>query len=204
MNMSVLPVDIRTMRYVVSPTIDFYYPVVRGMANRIAEEAINRQIIGLMYHLIARFNQPGMTTYITGSYEIKANERNVLSLLLWALGDFGGAHPMTYAGSLNFDVTTGVNQTLKAQFKPDSDYVGRLSDIIRRQIQERNIPLLGEFEGIRPDQEYYIADNVLVVYFQLYEISPYVAGFPYFPIPLFMIQDMLAEEGLLQRMDYFL
>lgn len=202
--MPVLPVGIRTMRYVVSPIVDFYYPAVWGMANRIAEEAINHRIIGLMYQLIARFNQPGLTTYITGSYEIKANERNVLSLLLWALGDFGGAHPMTYAGSLNFDLTTGENQPLEAQFKPDSNYVGRLSDIIRLQIQERNIPLLGEFEGIRPDQDYYIADNLLIVYFQLYEISPYVAGFPYFPIPLFMIQDILAEEGLLQRMDYFL
>jgi len=204
MNMPILPADVRTMRYMVSPTIDFYYPVVKGMANRTVEEAINRQIIGLMYHLIAKLNQPGMTTYITGSYEIKANERNVLSLVLWALGDFGGAHPMTYAGSLNFDLTTGVNQSLEVQFKPNSNYVERISDIIQLQIQERNIPLLEEFKGIRPDQDYYIADNVLVVYFQLYEISPYVAGFPYFPIPLFMIQDILAEDGLLQRMDYFL
>jgi len=188
------------MRYTVAPTIDFYYPVVEGMGDSAAQQRMNFQIMGLMYRLIAAFNQPGLTTYITGSYEIKANERNVLSILLWALGDFGGAHPMTYTGSLNFDLITGVNYPLQAQFKPDSDYVNKLSDIIRVQIKERDFPILDEFPGIKANQDYYIADNLLVIFFQLYEISPYVAGFPYFPIPLFEIQDMLAEEGLLQRM----
>lgn len=72
--------------------------------------------------------------------------------------------------------------------------------IIHLQIEERDLPLLGEFEGIRPDQDYYIVDNVLVIYFQLYEISPYAAGFPYFPIPLYKIESILSENGLLQPM----
>lgn len=200
MYMPILPVHIKTMRYTKPPTIDFFYPVVEGMRDQAVEQRINHQIAGLMYSLIAELHQPGMTTYITGQYEIKANERNVLSLTLSSLGDFGGAHPMTYIRSLNFDVTTGTSYPLRAQFKPDSDYVTVLSDIIRLQIEERDLPLLGEFEGIRPDQDYYIVDNVLVIYFQLYEISPYAAGFPYFPIPLYKIESILSENGLLQPM----
>lgn len=199
--MPTLPVRIRTMRYLKPPLIDFYYPIVEGLRDQAVEQRINHQIVGLMYRLIAELQQPGLTTQVSGSYEIKANERDVLSLTLSALGEFGGAHPMTYIRSLNIDVTTGTNYPLGSNFKPGSNYIQVLSDMINRQIQERDIPLLDGFPGIRPDQDYYIADNVLVIYFQLYEISPYAAGFPYFPIPIYQIQDMLVENSLLERMN---
>ena len=200
----VLPVGIRTMRYFMPPAVDFYYPMVEGLRDMSVQHRINHQITGLMHRIISELQQPGLTTYITGSFEIKANERNVLSIALNGLGEFGGAHPMTYVHSLNFDVTTGVDFPLHTQFKPDSNYVERLSEMVKLQIEERNIPMLGEFPGISPDQEYYIADNAIVLYFQLYEISPYAAGFPYFPIPLYKIQDMLAENSLLEKMIYII
>jgi hypothetical protein len=84
-------------------------------------------------------------------------------------------------------------------FKPDSNYVQRLSAIIQRQITERKIQLLEPFQGIRPDQDYYIADKSLVIYFQLYEITPYYYGFPYFPISVYEIQDLIREDGPLGK-----
>ena len=198
--MSALPVRIKTMRYLKPPLIDFCYPVVEGLGDHAVEQKINQQIIGLMYRLIAELQQPDLSMRVSGSFESKTNQRNVLSLTLWALGDFGGAHPMTYIRSLNIDGMTGTDYPLGTNFKPGSNYVDILSDLIRKQIRERNIPLLEEFRGIRPDQDYYVADNVLIIYFQLYEISPYAAGFPYFPIPLYQIEDIIAENSLLQRM----
>lgn len=204
MSYPALPVCIRSMRYKFPPLIDFYFPEVIGMTDGRAQQNMNNQIIHLMNRLISQFNQEDYTTYITGSFEIKANQRDVLSLILWALGDFGGAHPMTYVDTLNFDVTTGVNQSLQSQFKPGSDYVKRLSDIVAVQIKERNIPLLDEFTGIRPNQNYYISDNVLILYFDLYDIAPYAAGFPYFPIPLYQIEDIIDENSLLQKVTYII
>jgi len=198
--MSALPVRIKTMRYLKPPLIDFCYPVVEGLGDHAVEQKINQQIIGLMYRLIAELQQPDLSMRVSGSFESKTNQRNVLSLTLWALGDFGGAHPMTYIRSLNIDGMTGTDYPLGTNFKPGSNYVDILSDLIRKQIRGRNIPLLEEFRGIRPDQDYYVADNVLIIYFQLYEISPYAAGFPYFPIPLYQIEDIIAENSLLQRM----
>ena len=198
--MSALPVRIKTMRYLKPPLIDFCYPVVEGLGDHAVEQKINQQIIGLMYRMIAELQQPDLSMRVSGSFESKTNQRNVLSLTLWALGDFGGAHPMTYIRSLNIDGMTGTDYPLGTNFKPGSNYVDILSDLIRKQIRERNIPLLEEFRGIRPDQDYYVADNVLIIYFQLYEISPYAAGFPYFPIPLYQIEDIIAENSLLQRM----
>ncbi|MGI6066429.1 MAG: RsiV family protein, partial [Bacillota bacterium] len=89
---------------------------------------------------------------------------------------------------------------LQDLFKPGADYVARLSEIIGIQIERRNIPILGEFTGIRPDQDFYIADKALVIYFQLYEITPYAYGFPYFPISVYEIQDIIDEEGPLGKM----
>ncbi|NLJ40560.1 MAG: DUF3298 and DUF4163 domain-containing protein [Clostridiales bacterium] len=200
MDGTALPVGIRVMRYTQLPTINFLYPVVTGLKDSVAEQRINYQIVQMMYRIIYELQQPGLVTYITGSFEIKANQRNVLSLALSGLGDFGGAHPVAIVHSLNFDTTTGMDYPLSAQFKGDSDYVQILSGLVSRQIEERDILLIGDFQGISPEQEYYIANNLLVLYFQRATISPDVEGFPYFPIPLYEIEDILAANGLLIRM----
>lgn len=197
-----LPVNIRSMRYRFPPYIDFYFPEITGMSDARIQQSMNNQIIQMMNRLIAQFDRPDLTTYITGSFLIKANEENVLSMVLHALGDFGGAHPMTYIGALNFDVLTGENKSLSSQFKSGSNYVKRLSDMVAEQIKEREIPVLDEFKEINPEQNFYVADNVLILYYDLYDLSPYAAGFPYFPIPLYKIQDIIAEDSLLDRLTY--
>ena len=113
---------------------------------------------------------------------------------------YQAAHGMTIVKSLTFDIKTGRTYKLSSLFKPDSNYVKVLSDIISLQIKVREIPLLDDFKGIDPEQDYYIADKSLVVYFQLYEITPYVYGLPYFPISVYELQDIIRDEGALGRM----
>lgn len=109
---------------------------------------------------------------------------------------------MTVIKSLTFNVTSGTTYTLSELFKPNSNYVRRLSNIVRQQIAQRQIPLLNKFTGIKPDRDYYIADKALVLYFQLYELAAYVYGFLYFPIPVYEIQDIINESGPLGLMLY--
>lgn len=198
-----LPVGIRTQRLFMI-NLNVYYPVVYGLPDLAVQQRINHTILNLVNQLIkdqGYYKNP-LITDVTGTYELKTNERGILSLSVINYAFAGGAHGMTFIKSLTFDVQTGKVYELKDLFKPGSDYVKRLSEIIRRQIAERNIPLLGEFKGIRPDQDYYIADKCLVVYFQLYEITPYVFGFPAFPISVYEIQDIIDEDGPLGRMLY--
>lgn len=197
-----LPVGIRSIPYM-TPTISVYYPQVYGLLDINNQIKINRDIHRLLFEVIAMLKQPELITYISGMYEIKTNERDVLSLTLNYLGDFRGAHPVTVVKALNTDVTTGKNYQLKDLFKPNSNYVAILSEMIEEQIKERDIPLLGEFQGIRPDQDYYIADKSLIIYFQQVEISPYYVGFPYFVIPIYDIWDIILDEGLLGKMIQF-
>ena len=135
---------------------------------------------------------------MVGEFEIKTNERQILSLTLTVYSFTGGAHGMTLVKSLSFNVTTGKHYELNDLFLPDSDYVTRLSAIIKPKIDDWDIPILEEFTQIRKDQDFYLADHSLVIYFQLYEISPYVAGFPYFPIPILDIQDIIQPNGPLE------
>lgn len=199
MDFRYLPVMIQTYRYYI-PTTDILYPVVYGMTNLDAQRKINDAIFNLMLKISSELRQPDLVTYITGSYEIKANERGFLSVTLEQLGNFGGAHPMTIIKALNMDVSTGKVYELKDLFKADSKYVERISEIISREIKEREIPLLEEFKTIKPNQDFYIVDNNLVIFFQLYEISPYVAGFPYFSIPIYKLQDIIPDDGVLSKM----
>jgi len=113
---------------------------------------------------------------------------------------YHAAHGMTYIKSLTFDLEKAKSFELKELFKPGSDYIQRLSTIIKEQIVERKIQLITDFTEIKPNQDYYIADKSLVIYFQLYDITPYVFGFPMFPISVYDLQDILDEMGPLGRM----
>lgn len=184
------------------------YPVVVGMANQAVQQKINSTILSLVNKLLKdQINQlisqgytdPQVT--VQGWYEIKTNERGILSL---SIGNYTmaipAAHGLTIIKSLTFEIHTGKVFPLNALFKPGSNYVEVISENIRQQIKQREIPLLGEFKAIRPDQDYYIADKALVVYFQQYEISPYYVGLPMFPISVFDLQNIVKDDGPLGRM----
>ncbi|RBW69703.1 DUF3298 and DUF4163 domain-containing protein [Bacillus taeanensis] len=202
MDQSKFPVYIQTVSHI-TPNLQLYYPKIIGMQNQHVQEKMNHTIMNQVHQLInmQRKVQIQGKTEMTGFYEIKSNERGVLSLLQSNYAYTPPmAHGMTYAKSLTFSVLTGKNYHLSKLFKPNSSYVKVISDLIRAQIKERNIPLLGEFKGIKPNQDFYIADKALVIYFQLYEITPYYVGFPMFPISVYKLQDLIMEDSPLGKM----
>ena len=198
-----LPVSIHTVKITSGPDKKVLYPQVIEMQNQELETSINRTISDQTQQLINQQigNMPTSVEQMLGLYEIKNNQRQVLSLSLSNYTyHYHAAHGMTYIKSLTFDLQKGKLCELKDLFKPGSDYVQTLSTLIHTQIKQRDIQLLNDFTVIRPNQDFYIADKVLVVYFQLYEITPYVFGFPMFPISVYEIQDLIDENGPLGRM----
>ncbi|MGO4499212.1 DUF3298 domain-containing protein [Paenibacillus sp. 2RAB27] len=196
------PVSIQTFK-VLKSKLDLMYPAVIHMNNPLVQHQINTAIVGAVnkqLHDQGYLQNP--STDVTAYYEIKTNERRVLSLSLMNYAFSGGAHGLTIQNSLTFSTETGKSYTLKELFKPGSDYVAKLSAIIAAEIKLRDIPLLVDFTSIRPDQDFYIADKSLVVYFQVYELAAYVYGFLYFPISVYALQDMIAEDGPLGKMMY--
>lgn len=202
MEVSRLPVQIETLSHI-TPNTEIFFPAVIGMEDKNIQEKMNKKIYDQVQRLIQKQKKVQIEgeTSMDGFFELKTNERGVLSL---TQGNYAYtppmAHGMTYLKSLTFDTRTGKNYLLSELFKPDSDYVSAISDLIRAQIQDREIPVLGEFREIRPNQPYYIADKCLVIYFQLYEITPYYVGFPMFPISVYKLEDMMEENSPLAKM----
>lgn len=193
-----LPVSIKTMVMKQNGTT-IYYPQVIGLQNMHVQQSINQTIYQLVQYLMQQqYKQQGVSSFeeMIGTFEIKTNERNILSLSLsnYAYA-FQHANGLTIMKSLTFDVQTGKNYQLKDLFKPGSDYVKTLSAIVQKQIKERDLPLLNGFSGISPNQDFYIADKALVLYFQPIEITPHYIGLPMFPISVFEIQDIIDENG---------
>jgi hypothetical protein len=202
MDLSKLPVNIQTVSHIM-PNLQLFFPKIIGMQNHQVQENMNYTIMRQVQHLMDMqlSVQIQGDTKTNGFYELKSNERGVLSLIQ---GNYAYtapmAHGMTFVKSLTFSVHTGKDYSLKELFKPNSNYVQIISDLIQIQIKERNIPLLDEFKGIKPDQSFYIADKALVIYFQLYEITPYYVGFPMFPISVYQLQDIIMENSPLGKM----
>ncbi|HLQ97707.1 MAG TPA: RsiV family protein [Candidatus Dormibacteraeota bacterium] len=181
-----------------------YYPEVFGLENLHVQQTINYSIVQLAQQLInQQYQQQDVDHFaeMIGTYEIKTNERGILSLTLsnYAIAP-QHANGLTITKSLTFDVKTGKTYQLKSLFKPGSDYVDVLSSIVRRQIEERDIPIINGFSQISPDQDFYIADKSLVLYFQPIEITPHYFGSPMFPISVYELADIIDEEGPLGRM----
>ncbi|WP_409341329.1 DUF3298 domain-containing protein [Paenibacillus sp. MBLB4367] len=197
-----LPVQVRTM-HIKRPKVDIQYPNVVMPQQPGIQQHINSRIdreVQQLIRLQGYYEHPAQTE-MTGLYEIKTNERGIFSV---SLSNYAYtekmAHGLTLLKSLTFDIRTGKAYALNELFKPGSDYVGRISAQIQEQIKARNIPVLQPFTKIRPDQDFYIADRSLVVYFQLYEITPYYYGFPFFPISAYSLQDMIPDNSPLGYM----
>ena len=137
---------------------------------------------------------------MVGGYELKNNQRGVLSLTQHNYTFSGGAHGNTLLSGSTFDVNTGQLVPLAGLFTKGSRYVERINQLIKQQIEQRQLPLLDPFTTIAPDQTYYLADKSIVIFFQLYELLPYVYGFPYFPISVYELQDIVDENGVWGRM----
>lgn len=192
------PVQVRTLAYD-APGIRIQYPQVAGLASPQAEERINRAIIEQIQEMqrIQQHAQTGSHPQTTGNFEIKTNERGILSLVLSNYTYSAPmAHGYTVAKGLTFNARTGASYALADLFQSGSNYQAKLTSEINAQIRKRNLPMLeGTTVTVQPTQDYYVADKALVVFYPLYSIAPYYAGFPMFPVSVYDLQNIAAEEG---------
>ncbi|WP_052461728.1 DUF3298 and DUF4163 domain-containing protein [Sporosarcina koreensis] len=188
-----------------SPSVSIVYPEVLLPHLPAVQHSLNTQIRDALNQLLIDQNyyDPNLVELIV-YYEVKTNERDILSLTLIAYSFTGGAHGMTVVKPLTFDTTTGNKYSLHDLFG-SQEFEKPISEIVRKKIDQWDVDLLDPpFTGIRRDQDFYLADTSLVVFFQLYEITPYVWGFPYFPIALKDLERIIPENSPLQRFIPFL
>ena len=132
-------------------------------------------------------------------FDIKKNSDDILSIIIKYYKYAGGAHGENENVAYNIDIKNGKFISLKDLFKEEIDYKSIINEEIRSQIEdliksnEENKGVY-EFKSISDNQKFYIQDDNLVIYFDLYEIAPYAAGIPEFMININKIDHILKPE----------
>ncbi|WP_052356875.1 DUF3298 domain-containing protein [[Clostridium] dakarense] len=132
-------------------------------------------------------------------FEVKKNSDDMLSIMVKYYKYSGGAHGYSEDITYNIDIKNGKILMLSDLFKEKSNYKKVIDNEIRKQIEDlakKDPETKGvyQFEGIKDNQKFYIQDDNLVIYFDLYEIAPYAAGMPEYPININIINHILKDE----------
>jgi|GEM_PF-440140 len=178
-------------------TITIQYPQITGWAHAEASDAINDFLKQRALqaqtdaHALYKEATDGLsdemrkfTFAATLNYTVTYNQDNKLSFYFDTYQYTGGAHGMYDMEGHTFDLTTGKELTLQQAALGHPDYKQIINEEIDKQLAERDYYLLQPFETIGDDQRYFLQDDQIVVYFGLYEYTPYVVGMPEFPIPV--------------------
>lgn len=185
--------------------LEIYVPVVVDPEHPKAAELMNQTIHKNVMELIRTtgYEQDPSYFQVQGWFEIKLNERGYLSLTLGIYDyPYHAAHGMTYQRGLTFETETGKLLSLPDLFKVGAPYVDVLSKHVAAQIKMRDIQTLEPFKSIQPDQDFYMTDKALVLFFQLYEIAPYVYGILHFPISVYELNEIKADNGIIDKLSY--
>lgn len=125
------------------------------------------------------------------AYKIEYNKNNFLSLYIDNYQYTGGAHGITTRNTYNLDLNSGKNLTLKELFKEGYDFKTIINESIKKQISQSPQDYFNggkDFKGIKDNQDYYVAEDSIVIVYQLYEISPYASGIREFKIPFTVVE----------------
>lgn len=176
-------------------------PVISGLKNGDTEKSINDKIqstiltikdsVEKMAKEDSELNKK--TGYdvrqynVTSEYNISYNKDNLLSVVLTLYQYTGGAHGSTSKIAYNFDVNTGKYGVLQDFLGNNPDYRATVLKEIKTQMEkdiQKYFPdSIKNLNGIPYNQNFYLTDDGVIVYFGEYAIAPYASGISEFKIP---------------------
>lgn len=181
------------------------YPVIYGLPNQNAQNHMNSLIRSVVSELVeAQHAEQDPAPYfqeMIGTFEIKNNQRGILSIVFTNYAFVPKhAHGLTLAKSLTFSINDGKLYNLGDLFNPNVNYESYLSRLIEQQAAIRDLPLLTDKINVQKNQDFYLSDQTLVIYYQAYEITPGYVGLPTFPLPSYTLEPILNQKGPLAKL----
>lgn len=169
-------------------------PVVSGVKDEKLQSRINAELENAALRdkeeitRLSKFAErvPDVAYELHWEYQVFYNKHGILSLTTIADQFTGGAHGMSVRRPYNYDINAGKKMALADVFQPGVDYKTIINQEIEKQIESRPEYFFeGElgFRSIADNQDYYLEDGNLMVYFGQYDIAPYSSGIPEFKIP---------------------
>lgn len=186
---NVLPYEAKIAEHTVA------WPVIQELPDYDVQKRLNSMLHQELVRLTGEAVQMQKTS-VHIEYLVNFNTANILSLTITeSLYPERAAHPMTFLKAFTMNVRTGQAYQLPDLFKSGIDYKTRINEIIQQQIMNRGITFIAPYNGIKEtDQEFYLTAKSVVVFYQLYEYTPYVYGFLKFEIPYEQLADILRPE----------
>lgn len=135
----------------------------------------------------------GINEKPTFPYEIKSTfvvtekSDSIISLYNDYYEFLGGAHGSTIRNGYTVDRNLEKILGLRDMFLEGYDYKSVINSKIKEDIrkeQDKYFNSAEDFQGINDNQGFYIHDGNVIIFYQQYEIAPYVAGIPEFIIPI--------------------
>ena len=184
--------------------LDIAYPQVDGLLNRITLDKMNAAIDKELNNILKQhfiFMKDFDEFNINGSYKVTVNKNNVLGLNFdfYSIGKMA-ANGIETLNSLTFDISTGTVYTFADLFKPGSNYQQVLTDLVKQQIVDKNIPTISEYPGVTDNQQFYLTPNALVLYYPAILFTPHYVGIPEFPIAFDKIKSIINPEGPIAKL----
>ncbi|MEF2969184.1 DUF4163 domain-containing protein [Paenibacillus sp. M1] len=174
-------------------SIKVQYPQVSGLRSKEAERKINDLLKSRADRFVqnslkeAKENQPspnGSPYEYLGNYSVTYNRGGLLSILEQTYAYTGGAHGISVREGLTFRLSDGKLLTLDEVLRRNPNFRSIVDPSIKKQLQQTE-GYFGGFETIGNNPYFYLKNNGVVIFFQLYDYLPYVFGFPefYFSFP---------------------
>lgn len=184
--------------------VNIMYPFVVNENNDRIKAKVNEEIIDAVGKLFK--NQvllPEKTDFIEifVVYEIGINKNYILSILFSIYTYvYHAAHGLTVYSSITINTKTGKTYSFSDLFNPKMNYLGVLTLMVNKYIKDNNIQLINPFKGVTNNQEFYLTDKNLILYYQVYEYTPYYYGIFKVPIPYTEIKNILSPMSPINRL----
>ncbi len=119
-------------------------------------------------------------TFFSLRFEIKRMDDKVVSVLFDSLAYLGGAHGIPKRVALNYDLREKKILKLSDLFEGEG-WKEALNEEVEKKL--KGMKLINEFRGLKENPDFYITSWGIVIFFQVYEYTPFAQGFPEIPIP---------------------
>jgi len=147
----------------------FTYPVVKDLIDKRIEEKINNTLAARIedYRSVVSVSEElGVEETMTVWYEVPYRTKEILSIKFY-LQSYLKAEDYTdiTIDTFNFDLNSGEDIPLEDLFKVKT-YKDKLNAKIQTMFNELDVQTNKEFAGLEDDQDYYLKDDKLVIFYQ--------------------------------------
>ena len=161
---------------------DISYPQFSGIASQEVQEKINGDMIERACKFAIEQNKPDVRTAVM-RYKMYGQSDTILSFTVETYFFAGGAHGLTFLEGFTYDLQTGQRYNFADLYPFDESARESINQQIREQIKQRDIPTFGPFPGVSDTPQFFInKQGQPVIFFQQYEIGPYVIGIQKFAV----------------------